>query len=686
VNQAVCSVRSLILAPTGRDAPLIVSLLAELGVVGDTCEDIGALARQLQQGAGLAIIADEALKAVNLRPLLEFLENQGAWSDLPIILLTHSGELPAQDPELQQLSQFLGNVNFLERPFHPATLASMVRAAVRNRHRQYEARARHQEIIEREQQLQTALTAGHLGAWTLDVDSRQLQASESSRAHFGRERESPFSYDDLLAAIHPEDREERQIAFAEALKAGTDYTSEFRNIWPDASVHWVDIRARTVRDDTGRVTQLIGVSADITARKVAELERERLLAELASEKNALSRLTRHLEERVDERTAQLTAEIAAREKTQMQLLQSQKMESIGQLTGGIAHDFNNLLMAVMGSLEILRKRLPPDPGLRRLLDGATQAAVRGASLTQRMLTFARQQELKTSAVDLNSLLVGMQELLHRSIGPHIDLRIHVKADLPCAEADANQLELSVLNLAINARDAMPDGGAISIDIDDEEIASNHGQGLKPGQYLRIKIADTGCGMDAPTLAKAIEPFFSTKPAGKGTGLGLSMTHGLTRQLGGALHLSSEVGKGTLVTLWLPVARSVSTPLENLPPRTSLNRSIRILVVDDDPLVATSTVDMLEDLGHSVISANSGKHALEILETGQPIEILVTDHAMPGMTGAELAKLAVAKRPGLPVLLVTGYADLPASVLTHMPRLSKPFQQAQLQDAINTLID
>jgi CheY-like chemotaxis protein len=165
-----------------------------------------------------------------------------------------------------------------------------------------------------------------------------------------------------------------------------------------------------------------------------------------------------------------------------------------------------------------------------------------------------------------------------------------------------------------------------------------------------------------------------------------MTHGLTRQLGGALHLSSEVGKGTLVTLWLPVARSVSTPLENLPPRTSLNRSIRILVVDDDPLVATSTVDMLEDLGHSVISANSGKHALEILETGQPIEILVTDHAMPGMTGAELAKLAVAKRPGLPVLLVTGYADLPASVLTHMPRLSKPFQQAQLQDAINTLID
>ena len=686
MSGAVCSVRSLVLAPTGRDARLIVSLLRELGVIGDTCEDVAELAAQMQQGAGLAIVADEALKTANLRPLIDFLEHQGAWSDLPIILLTHRGELPAQDPELQQLSHVLGNVNFLERPFHPATLASMVHSAARNRHRQYEARARHEEIIEREQQLQTALTAGHLGSWALEVESRQLHASESSRSHFGRGRDASFDYEDLLSAIHPEDREDRQRAFDQALETGTDYISEFRNIWPDDSVHWVDVRARTVRNDAGHVSQLIGVSADITARKVAELERERLLAELAAKRNALSRLTRHLEERVDERTAQLTAEIAAREKTQMQLLQSQKMESIGQLTGGIAHDFNNLLMAVMGSLEILRKRLPPDPGLRRLLDGATQAAVRGASLTQRMLSFARQQELKTTSVDLNSLLAGMQELLHRSIGPHIDLRIHVKGDLPCAEADANQLELAILNLAINARDAMPDGGSISIEIDDEDVALNHGHGLKPGYYLRIRIADTGSGMDAATLERAIEPFFSTKPAGKGTGLGLSMTHGLATQLGGALHLSSEVGEGTVVTLWLPVAVGALAPTQNLPRRSSLSRSIRILVVDDDPLVATSTVDMLEDLGHSVILANSGKRALEILETGQPIEILVTDHAMPGMTGAELAKHALAKRPGLPVLLVTGFADLPAGVLAHMPRLSKPFQQAQLQDAIDTLLE
>jgi CheY-like chemotaxis protein len=380
-------------------------------------------------------------------------------------------------------------------------------------------------------------------------------------------------------------------------------------------------------------------------------------------------------------------EVAAREKAQEQLLQSQKMESVGQLTGGIAHDFNNLLMAVMGNLEILRKRLPTDPGIRRLIDGAIQGAQRGSSLTQRMLAFARQQDLKTLPADLGALVNGMQDLLRRSLGPQIALRLHIEPDLPPAEVDAHQVELAVLNLAINARDAMPDGGDIDIAVDQMRFKGD--ARLRPGTYLRIQIKDTGSGMDPATLSKAIEPFFSTKPLGKGTGLGLSMTHGLAVQLGGHLDLASEVGAGTVATLWLPMANE--PPAESLPaaspaPALSANRTAKILVVDDDPLVAMSTVDMLEDLGHVVIEANSGKRALEILDGGQDIDLMMTDQAMPGMTGIQLAEIVRAKRPNLPVLLATGYTDLPTSKLANLPRLSKPYQQSQLQAEIEKLLD
>jgi signal transduction histidine kinase/CheY-like chemotaxis protein len=407
-------------------------------------------------------------------------------------------------------------------------------------------------------------------------------------------------------------------------------------------------------------------------------------------------LTHTLEQRVAERTGELLTEVAAREKAQEQLLQSQKMESVGQLTGGIAHDFNNLLMAVMGNLEILRKRLPDDPGTRRLIDGAMQGAKRGASLTQRMLAFARQQDLKTASADLGALVGGMQELLKRSLGPSISLRLQIAPGLPAAEVDAHQVELAILNLAINARDAMPDGGVIDVRVDQGRVdggdartagdALTGGDRLLPGTYLRIRIADTGCGMDAATLARAVEPFFSTKPLGKGTGLGLSMVHGVAVQLGGLLELASAVGEGTTATLWLPMSTRAVTDLEPSAPHPSSNRSATILVVDDDPLIAMSTVDMLEDLGHRVIEANSGQRALEILDAGQAIDVMVTDQAMPGMTGIQLAEIVRSKRPDLKVLLATGYADLPASKLANLPRLSKPYHQAQLQAEIEKLLD
>ncbi|MBV9559239.1 MAG: response regulator, partial [Bradyrhizobium sp.] len=424
--------------------------------------------------------------------------------------------------------------------------------------------------------------------------------------------------------------------------------------------------------------------SDITPRKTAELERERLLRELEAERLALSELTRTLEERVAERTAELLAEVAAREKAQEQLLQSQKMEVVGQLTGGVAHDFNNLLMAITGNLELLHKKLPNDARLQRLLDGAMQGARRGASLTQRMLAFSRQQELKTTSADMATLLVGIQELLERTLGPHISLMIEAPTNLPPAQVDANQIELAILNLVINARDAMPKGGEIRISVAKEEDGAK--AGLCGKSYLRVEVTDTGSGMDTATLRKAIEPFFSTKPPGKGTGLGLSTVHGLAVQLGGKLELSSKVGRGTTATLWLPIA-TTRTSVQR--PDVSENREGRkatILVVEDDPLIAMSTFDMLEDLGHTVLEANSAKQALEILETGPPVDMMMTDQAMPGMTGLELVKLVRRKHPTMPALLVTGYADLPAAQRAFLPRLSKPYQQAQLKAEIDRLLE
>src|SRR3979490_1521716 len=398
---------------------------------------------------------------------------------------------------------------------------------------------------------------------------------------------------------------------------------------------------------------------------------------------ALSNLTHTLEQRVVERTGELMAEVAAREKAQEQLLQAQKMESVGQLTGGIAHDFNNLLMAIMGNLEILRKRLPEDPSIRRLIDGARQGAQRGASRTQRRLAFARQQDLRTTSADLGTLVRGMQELLRRSLGPNNELPLYVEPHLPPAEVDAHQVELAILNLAINARDAMPDGGVIQLRVDQKQVTAGL-ERRQPGKYLRIQVPDPGVGMDQATLRKAIEPFFSTKPLGKGTGLGLSMTHGLAVQLGGALQLSSTVGKGTTATPLLPVASAVPEAESPVPSAQKVNRSAVILFVDDDPLIAMSTMEMLEDLGHHVIGVNSGLHALDIIRSEQPIDLMVTDHVMPGMTGIELAAKSREVRPQLPILLATGYAELPEGAQLDLPRLTNPYHQDELRDRLEQL--
>ena len=677
------SERAVILAPKGRDASVAAALIEEAGYHAQACGDLPALLSEIEGGAGLAVIANEAIKTADLRGLVNWLHDQPPWSDFPIILLTHQGGGPERNPDAARLGQALGNVTFLERPFHPTTLVSIVGSAVRGRRRQYQARAILADLTESGNLLQTALTAGRLGAWELRLPELLFEASASCKSAFGRDTECPFTYRDLEQAVHPDDRARRDESLARTVERGLDYNIEFRNFWPDGSLHWIDVRGRPVYRPDGSIKSLVGVCSDITARKTLEIERENLLAQLAAERTALAELTATLEQRVEQRTSDLIKAVVAREKAQEQLRQAQKMETIGQLTGGVAHDFNNLLMAVMGNLDLLRKRLPDDPRLHRLVEGAIQGAERGASLTQRLLAFARQQDLRAVSVDLRALVEGMVELLERSLGPRVKLRLDIAHGLPPARIDANQLELAILNLAINARDAMPDGGSIEITV--AEYRTDGDAALSPGHYLKLSVADTGSGMSPETLKRAIEPFFSTKQVGKGTGLGLSMVHGLAVQLGGTLQLTSAIGQGTCATLVLPVANVAPVTESPAPVADKIKRKAVILFVDDDPLIAMSTTEMLEDLGHRVIGVNSGDHALDILKSEQPLDLMVTDHMMPGMTGLELAAASRQVRPSLPVLLATGYAELPEGAQLDLPRLAKPYHQDQLRDQLDQLL-
>jgi signal transduction histidine kinase/ActR/RegA family two-component response regulator len=448
----------------------------------------------------------------------------------------------------------------------------------------------------------------------------------------------------------------------------------------------------------------------------------KVFVELYRKTRQLEQFNADLERRVEERTAELRRfneelELRIEERTRerelalAQLFEAQKMDTIGRLTGGVAHDFNNLLMAVLGSLTLLEKRLPEDPQTRRLLQNAIQGADRGKALTQRLLAFSRRQQLKPQAVDLGLLVRGMEELLKRAVGHGIALSSEFPDDLPPVLVDANQLELALLNVALNARDAMADGGSVKISARAETVgtpaavnprrtangstkpvsdAVDHHASLPPGDYVRIAIIDTGVGMDESTLAKATEPFFTTKGPGKGTGLGLSMVHGLAAQSGGLLRIRSEPNAGTIVELWLPrancapatVVRSTESPVQSRP----VTAPCKVLIVDDDSLVMTGTAAMISDLGHTPVEAHSGAEALDLLGSGLKVDVVLTDHVMPTMTGLQLAGCIQEKFPGLPIILATGYAELPIDPLSlGIARLAKPCTQHEIAVAIHAAV-
>lgn len=437
-------------------------------------------------------------------------------------------------------------------------------------------------------------------------------------------------------------------ALAAAVREGR-FEKEGWRVRKDGSRFWAHVIIDPIRDDEGEVIGFAKITRDITERR----ETQRALEE-------------------------------AREA----LFQSQKMEAIGQLTGGIAHDFNNLLMAVLGSLELVRKRVPYDPRITPLIDNAMQGAQRGAVLTQRMLAFARKQELKMEAVDVPSLVRGLMSFLDRTIGPNIEVNMRFPGELPRVHTDPYQLEAALMNLAVNARDAMPRGGSITISAGAERIRGH--ATLAPGDYVRLTVADTGEGMDEATLARAMEPFFTTKGVGKGTGLGLSMVHGLAAQSGGDRSMKSRPGAGTQVELWLPV---VAAGLSGLPVAEGgdqpfdAERRLLILAVDDDSLVLTNTAAMLDDLGHEVIVASSGKEGLEALRSRPDIDLVISDEVMPNMTGSQFAEAVRRSHPELPVIITSGYADLPPEAVgASLPRLAKPFGQSDLAACVSEAIE
>lgn len=519
------------------------------------------------------------------------------------------------------------------------------------------------KLRDSEERLRLAVENADVGFWDVDTVKDRLIWPARTKAMFGISPDAPVTMLDFYNGLHPDDRETTSEAFAAAAdpQRRALYDVEYRTLGKDDGVlRWVAAKGRGVFDGSGRCLRVTGTAVEITARKAAE--------------EALRELNITLEARVAQA-------IADREEAQAALRQSQKMEAMGQLTGGVAHDFNNLLTPIVGALDMLERRKVGGEREQRLISGAMQSAERAKTLVQRLLAFARRQPLQPVPVDVGSLIDAMGDLVDSTTGPNIRVVVEAPNDLPAAMADPNQVEMALLNLSVNARDAMPDGGTLRISASAETVDAETSLNLHPGHYIRLSVADTGTGMDGETLQRAIEPFFSTKGIGQGTGLGLSMVHGLASQLGGALVIQSRPGSGTQVDLWLP--QSPERPQTTVA-STGLDGSERArgiaLLVDDDPLVRASTADMLAELGYEVLEAVSGEHALRFLQNDRPVDILVTDHLMPGLTGTDLARLVRQSRPKMPVLLVSGYGERDG-LDPDIPRLAKPFRKDELASSL-----
>ena len=526
----------------------------------------------------------------------------------------------------------------------------------------HERREAEAALRESEARLRAVIDAAPIGLVFADPTGRITGANAGIEAIIGRpitRSQSASDYGDDYVAYHGDGRQvaAHEYPLAKVVRGEEERAElEVQVRRPDGSLSWVRYIATPIRNRRGELTGAVVASLDI--------DRERRSAE---------NLAREVERA-----------LAEREEALAQVHQMQKMETIGQLTGGVAHDFNNLLTPIIGSLDMLVRRGVGSERERRLVDGALQSAERAKTLVQRLLAFARRQPLQPTAVDAARLIHGMVGLIESTLGPTIEVRVDVASSLPPARGDANQLEMALLNLAVNARDAMPEGGELTITARLDTVASDHPSGLAQGEYVRLCIGDTGTGMDKTTLERAIEPFFSTKGVGQGTGLGLSMVHGLIAQLGGGLTIQSEPGEGTTIQLWLPISTDAVDGVDRaLEPAVVPQGLGTALLVDDEELVRMSTADMLIELGYEVVEAASAEDALRLIGDGLRPSLLVTDHLMPGMSGAQLARKLKADQPKLTVLIVSGYAEA-EGLDPDIARLTKPFRNAELAASLSAL--
>lgn len=543
--------RALILAPRGRDAVVAKSILREVRIQADICVDCGELLEEIKRGAECAVVTEEAIRDGDVRELTSWIASQPPWSDYPFIVLTEHGGGIERNPAAAQLTETLGNVSFLERPFHPTTFVSVVRANLRGRRRQYECR--------------------------------------------------------------------------------------------------------------------------------------RLNEELES----------HVQERTSELAAanrQLLAQIEERERVESTLQQMQRLEAVGQLTSGVAHDFNNLLTVVLGNIRFLEKGLAAagiDGNMRQRLGYMRAAAERGAKLTDQLLSFSRRQRLEPKTLDLNETVASMRDLLQSTMGGSIRIDTTLAPGLWAALVDPTQLELAVLNLAINARDAMQVGGTLSVSTCNRSLGPPcYPEEPSVGDYVEICVKDTGSGMSTEVRAKAFEPFFTTKEVGKGSGLGLSQVLGFAKQSGGGVKIESQEGTGTSINIYLPRAHAKASSTTSLATVSDIKppRSGTILVVDDDNAVREVTAALLRELGYRVIEIGSGGAALDVIAQDGNIDLLLIDFAMPGMSGAEVARRVRAQRPSLPILFVTGFADRTALAdVSEAEIISKPFVDDELAEKIRVAL-
>ena len=553
--------------------------------------------------------------------------------------------------------------------------------------------------------LSLAEQSAGIGVWSIDLATGLVRATAQFFRTMGLE---PTADRVPIAAIralrHPDDRERVVDGFKHALDGGIDsYEIEYRIIRPDGQVRWIFGRGRVVRGPDGKPERYSGVDLDITERKAAE-------AALAAAKVELERMNQVLEHRVRERTEALEAEAKLRADTESRLHQAQKMEAVGQLTGGIAHDFNNLLQVITGNLEIARLLLQRED-LRDEAASAPEAAVRAietaqrasrsaAQLVQRMLVFSRLQKLEPAALDANALISDMQEMMARTLGETIEMKVSLAPGLWFTFVDRNQLESALLNLVVNARDAMPNGGSLTIETANVEFAEASDAAVAPGRYAMINVKDTGCGIPKELMDKVFEPFFTTKEVGAGSGLGLSMVYGFVKQSRGHVRLQSEVGAGSSVRIYLPrsnegvsrdVAARTESPLADGSARARDGETV--LLVEDNEQVRSLGLSALRNLGYRVLEAPDGRSALRLLDTAgaSRLDLLFTDVVLPGgMSGPELAAAVIAKRPGLAVLFTSGYTRnavaQEGSLDPDAHILRKPYSLDHLARAVRRAID